>query len=225
MKNKKLLFLFILLFHLVVLNDTNNLLFNFEFLMQGSLIYPGEETPQFILYHYVLNLGLIILFLSTVLQVVSETFEMRDYIITRCGCLKFKLILLEAALKNIFIILIIKQIIYIMFFIYTKSFTMFYFYDMVSTFLTLLMFAQCFSLFKLNGAKDKIPLFLIVGINMISQILSYEHPVFSVIVIASTDWKLNYLTNIAGKIIIILVLVSMIFLHKNLDKTLGEKDV
>ncbi len=191
--------------------------------MQGIIVNPFDETLEFILYHYVLNLGLMILLISTVFQAISQTFEMRDYIITRCGNLNFKFILLKVALKNIFTILIIKQIIYLMFFVYTKSFTMFYFYDMGSTFLTLIMLAQCFSLFKLHGAKDKIPLFIIVGINMISQMLSYEHYIFSIIVVASLGWKSSYVTSIVGKIVVIFVLSSMIYLQKNLDKTLGEK--
>lgn len=222
MKNKIKLFLFILLFH-VVLNNSNDLLLNIEFLMQGVIVNPFDETVQFILYHYVLNLGLMILLISTVLQAISQTFEMRDYIITRCGNLKFKFVLLIVALKNIFTILIIKQIIYFIFFVYTKSFTIFYFYDMGSTFLTLLMFAQCFSLFKLLGAKDRIPLFIIVGINMISQMLSYKHHVFSIIVVASLEWQSYYLGNMIGKIFVILVLSSMIYIQKNLDRTLGVK--
>lgn len=191
--------------------------------MQGVIVNPYDETLQFILYHYVLNLGLMILLISTVLQAISQTFEMRDYIITRCGNLKFKFVLLMVALKNIFTILIIKQIIYFIFFVYTKSFTIFYFYDMGSTFLTLLMFAQCFSLFKLLGAKDMIPLFVIVGINMISQMLAYEHHVFSIIVVASLEWQSYYLGNMMGKILVILVLSSMIYIQKNLDRTLGVK--
>lgn len=223
MKNKILLFSLILLLHLVVLNNTNDPLLNIEFLMQGTIIEPYDETPQFLLYHYVLNLGLMVLLISTVLQAVSQTFEMKDYIITRCENFKFKFVLLTEALKKIFTILMFKQIIYFMFFIYAKSFTMFYFYDMASTFLTLLMYTQCFILFKLYGAKDKIPLFIIVGTNMICQMISYEHHIFSIIVVASSKWQFHYLTNIIWKIIMTFILSSMIYLHKNLDKTLGVK--
>ena len=223
MKNKILLFSSILLLHLVVLNNTNDPLLNIEFLMQGTIIEPYDEAPRFILYHYVLNFGLMVLIISTVLQAISQTFEMRDYIITRCENLKFKFVLLTGALKTIFIILMFKQIIYFMFFIYTKSFTMFYFYDMVSIFLTLLMYAQFFILFKLHGAKDKIPLFLIVGINMICQMLSYECHVFSMIVVASLKWQFYDSINIIWKIVMIIVFSSMIYFHKNFDKTLGVK--
>lgn len=223
MKNKIKLFSIMLLFHLVVLNYTNDPLLNIEFLMQGIIVNQFDETLQFIMYNYVLNIGLMVLLIATVFQAISQTFEMKNYIITRCGNLKFKVVLLRVALKEIFTILIIKQIIYLLFFVYAKSFTMFYFYDMGSTFLTLLMFAQCFSLFKLYGAIDKVPLFVIVGINMISQMLSYEHHVFSMIVVASLEWQTSYLTNIIGKIVVILALSSMIYLQKNLDNMLGEK--
>ncbi|MFP3156474.1 hypothetical protein LQZ18_19055 [Lachnospiraceae bacterium ZAX-1] len=86
------------------------------------------------------------------------------------------------------------------------------------------MFAQCFSLFKLHGAKDKVPIFMIVGINMISQMLSYEHPAFSMVVVASLEWQSACLTNIVGKIGAVLALSGMIYLQKNFDKMLGEKD-
>lgn len=224
MKNKKLLFSLMLLFHVIVFNSTDDPLLNIEFLMEGIIIEPYDKTPQFILYHYVLNSGFMILLIATVLQAVSQAFEMRDYIITRCTNLKFKFVLLKTSLKNIFIILAMKQIIYCLFFLYGKSFTMFYFYDMASTFFTLLMYAQWFILFRLHGIRDKIPLFLIVGINMIGQMLSYYHHAFSILVTASLEWQTYFGRNIIGKIIVILLFSNMIYLHKNLDKTLGVKD-
>lgn len=224
MKNKLILFLSVLLFHLIVANDTNDPLLNFQFLMLGADVNPFDETLEFMLYHYVLNLGLMTLFLMTVLQAVSQAFEMRDYIITRRGYLTFKLVLLKTSLKNIFTILLIKQLIYLAFFAYARKFTIFYFYDMGSTFLTLLMFAQCFTFFKLLGAKDKVPLFVIAGIYMISQMLSFEHPAFSVIVIAGFQWQSFWLINMIGKTAAVLLVSGLIYLQKDLDKMLGVKD-
>jgi len=224
MKNKIKLFLSMLLFHLFVLNPTKSPLLNIEFLMQGVFANSVGVKLQFMFYHYILNLAFTVILIITVFQAISQTFEMRNYIITRCGNIKFKLIVLKVALKEIFAILIIKQIIYLLFFLYTKSFTLFYLYDMGSTFLTLFMFAQCFILFKLYGVKDKVPIFIIMGINMIAQMLSYEHHVFSIIVIASTEWKSLYLTNIIGKIVWILVFSGWIYLQKDYDIALGENE-
>lgn len=211
------LFLCILLFHLIVVNETDNTLLIFEFLIQGTIINPLDGTMEFMLYHYMLNLGLTILLLAAVLQAVSQIFEMSDYIITRCGKSKFKVVLLTAALKEIFKILAIKQVIYTAYFVYTGEITFFYLYDMGSTFFTLLMFAQCFILLKLLGAKDKVPLFVIAGINMISQMLSYENHVFLMIVIASCQWQSYWMVNIMGKAAVILVLSGMIYLRKDFD--------
>ena len=59
---------------------------------------------------------------------------------------------------------------------------------------------------------------------MIAQMLSYEHHVFSIIVIASTEWKSLYLTNIIGKIVWILVFSGWIYLQKDYDIALGENE-
>ncbi len=224
MKSKIKLFLCILLFHVIVGNDTDNPLLLFEFLMQGTTINSADQRMEFMLYHYILNVGFVILLLGSVLQAVSQAVEMRDYIITRCGKRKFKLVLLKSAFKEIFAILAARQIIYTVYFVYTGKFTKFYFYDMASTFLTLLIFAQGFILLKLFGAKDKVPVFIIAALNMISQMLSYEHPAFSAVVIASCQWQLYWVRNILAKAAVILALGIMIYLQKDFDRMLGVKN-
>ena len=68
MKSKIKLFLCILLFHVIVGNDTDNPLLMFEFLMQGTTINSADQRMEFMLYHYILNVGFVILLLGSVLQ-------------------------------------------------------------------------------------------------------------------------------------------------------------
>lgn len=87
-----------------------------------------------------------------------------------------------------------------------------------------MIFAQGFILLKLFGAKDKVPVFIIAALNMISQMLSYEHPAFSAVVIASCQWQLYWVRNILAKVAVILALGIMIYLQKDFDRMLGVKN-
>ena len=224
MKKDAILFFIILLFHLVVINPTDYLLLNFEFLAQGSVFNESNGKTEFILYNYLLSMGMIIIFVSMIFKSISQTLNLKDYIITRCGHLKFKMIVIKVALTAIFKILAIKQIIYILFFIKTQSFTLFYFYDMISTFLTLIMFSLVFIVLKLQGVKDKILLFGVIFLHMISQILSYNNIIFSIIVIASINWEAIYAYILIAKIVVIVTSIFILLSLKNLDKTIGVKE-
>lgn len=214
----------LLLLHLPVLNPTDDALLTFQFLAQGSHLdaYSGEK--MLIPYNLLFNIAMSVLFISRIFSRLSEIFNLRAYVITRGGSTTFKWVLIKKALWESAKILLAKLLIYALYFIMEQRGTWFILYDLVSTFLTLSMFSFVFILCKLNGANNKIPLFMLTAGNMIAQIFSFEFGVFSVIVIASIYWQNSPFVVIAVKILILLLLTFLVFFKKNVDQMLEVKN-
>ena len=218
---KKMILLFILgLLYAITINQTDSILNNFEFLSIGISSKDGE----FNLLNYLLNVSVFIIFLTNILEVINSIFKSRCYVISRGGQINFKKILIIETFKKIFFILILKQILYSIFFIKEQNFTIFYFYDMVSTLLTLGMFALISIFLKLWGTKDKTLLFLIIFVYMVSQALSFNNPIFSIFTIASIDWYETYFLTLLFKTVIIMILIGLVFNKSNLDNLIGENE-
>ncbi|MBY6037164.1 hypothetical protein KUV80_10885 [Fictibacillus nanhaiensis] len=119
-------------------------------------------------------------------------------------------------MQHIFVILLIKQIVYFLFFLISSSFTPFYLFDMISTLLTLSVLGLMQIIIKLQGISEKISLFLLLSITVIAQLMSYQYPVFSAIVIASAGWQDMQLTMLVIKSIAIAVMIYIVhFISKS----------
>jgi len=222
---KRLLFLSMLaLLHIAILNQTDYLLFSFEFIAQGSEYSYYYDIMALSVYNILFNTAMMVMFISTICKSVSDAFTMHPYIFNRGGQTIVKKVMLKRALNEILFILSAKLIIYICYFIYTQDFTFFFFYDMLSTFLTLGIFSLVFILSKLSGAKDKIPLFSLVAGHMIALILSFRVNFFSVFTISTVEWRTYFHIIIPIKLCVLGAFGVFILLKNNPNQILGVKN-
>jgi len=203
------------LLYLAAYNPTDNLLFTFQFVAQGSAINPFSGELYFSIYNTLFNIAMIVLFVSRICKGISDAFTLHPYIFCRGGQVAVKRVMLKRALIEISLILLAKLILYIPAFVISRSFSTFFFYDFISTFLTLSLFAFIFILCKLSGVKDKIPLFCLISGHMIALILSYQLRFFSIFTIASIDWQNDFWFTLPIKFLIIVAIMYFLLSKKN----------
>ena len=220
MKKFSFLVITLLLLLMTLYNPTDELFLSFKLLTQGSALDVYTMEKFLIPYNFMFNLGLSILFIAPICSRISEIFELRNYLITRGGEAVFKKVLIKKAFAVIVRVLLAKLLLYGVVFLIEQSATWFILYDLVSTLLTLGMFAIVFILCKLNGASDKMPLFLLISGNMIAQILSFEIRATSIIVIASIHWEDAPFGVITIKALILLLLIFLVYFRKNANQIL-----
>ncbi|RZT21385.1 hypothetical protein [Fictibacillus sp. BK138] len=175
----------------------------------------NDVTNKMQFYNYLLNLGTMVIYISIIESAIASRFRLRNYIATRGGHKTLINCLLRTVIQHICVILFIKQVVYLFFYFISESFSSFYGFDMLSTFLTLSLLALFLILLKLQGIKEKLSLFSIVSITAIAQFLSYHYPIFSTIVIASAGWQEWQALMLVCKSVGILIMMSIvIFLSK-----------
>jgi len=224
MKQIVKLFVVVLLLTLTVHNPTDDWLWRFEFLVQGSVFEPFSQQWLMILYNFLFSVGLFILFFSMICKRVSEIFHIRSYVITRGGEGMFKKVVIEKVFVEIGKILGVKLSIYLLFFAIMQDVRVFIFYDLISTFLTLGMFALVFVLLKMCGFSHKMSLFLLISINFIAQFSSFNTPVMSIIVIASIHWQDAPVVFLGSKLLILLSLLGLMFFKSYINHMLEVKN-
>ncbi|WP_226536232.1 hypothetical protein [Fictibacillus halophilus] len=201
----------IFLLYLSVNNRDGLHISSLELLVTGY----NDITNKMQFYNFLLNLGTMVIYISLIESGIASKFMLRNYISTRGGHKTLINCLMKTAMQYIFTILLIKQIIYILFYLRSGSFTSFYVFDTLSTLLTLSILALILIMMKLQGIREKISLFSILSVTAIAQFLSYHYPNFSIIVIASAGWQEWQLMMLVYKSILIIILFStVVFLSK-----------
>jgi hypothetical protein len=190
-KNKIAILITLLVLYLTTNNNTGDPLRSFELFALGIGIWEGET--YFNLLNFLLNLGSVLIYLTVIINPLAARLEMTDYILTRGGETCLKKLLLKTALSSIGMLILLKQLVYLIFWLWHQGFETFYFYVMASTFLTLLMLALTFILLKFKGWKTKIALFMLCVFYLISQRLTLDFSLFGIVVIAGRDWNWTYL--------------------------------
>lgn len=225
MKRKIFFVAILLLLHIATFNETDDLLLTFQFVAQGSSLDPFTDEVYFPVFNVLFNIAMMVMFISTIFKKISEVFMLHTYIFNRGGQTVFKRALIKCVFQKILFILIAKSIIYIGFFLFTREFTVFFLYDLLSTFLTLGIFSFIFILSKLFGIKNKISLFCIISGYIIALILSQQIYFFAVLTISTVDWQSTLIPIIPIKIFLFLIFGVSINLNKKPDRIfLGESE-
>lgn len=209
MIKKLILFATLSLIYCSVRNEQGIHISSFELLITGS----DKMEEKINLYNTFLNIASMLIYISLLESSLSSRFKLRNYIAARGGFSKVIHSLMKVSILNIFIILGFKQLLYSIFFLFSSSYTTFYIYDMLSTLLTLTFFSLILITMKINGVKGPYAIFALSSINILSQIISTETPLFSILIIGSADWNeiksFVYLYKIIS-IILLLYLVALV---------------
>ncbi len=203
MKRRLLLFAGILLLYLVVRNTDGISITSIEMLTTG---YDKIENKMYI-YLVLLNIGTMSIFISMIEGSLSSAFQLRNYIGARSGLKGILFFLIRVALKNVLIILCMKQVVYFTFYMVSFSFTGFYIYDMISTFLTLTIISLILIIAKINNIRTSIAYFMVLSLHVVCQFLSYKFPIVQLAVIASVNWENMLISMFVCKSIIIVALI------------------
>ena len=106
---RKCFFIAVLVFlHIVVLNQTNDLLLSFQFIAQGGEFSYNAHELQISLYNMLLNTAMMIMFISAICASVSDAFELYPFIFNRGGQTVTKKVIVMRMLKEILFILAVK---------------------------------------------------------------------------------------------------------------------
>lgn len=224
MKKRCLFTAVLALLHIAVLNQSDDLLLSFQFIAQGSEFAFYSYELQISLYNMLLNTAMMILLISVICKSISEAFELHPYIFSRGGQIVLKRVMVKRIFKEILFILAAKSLIYVLYFALTQRFTLFFLYDLLSTFLTLGIISSIFLLAKLSGTKDRIPMFALTCGHMVALILSYRISAFSILTISTADWQTLYPVILFAKLCITVTLGVFIIIKKNTDQLLGGKN-
>lgn len=177
-----------------------------EFLTIGYDQTMGSLQFNMILLNFFINSIFTILLLNRILKL----FGLSNYLYTRGRFLDIVNFITKKMVCEILIILILKQFVYCIFYFISKAWSVFYFYDMISTVLTYIILGFIIICLKLFQVKNKIIYFLILMSMGAIQILSYKWSFFSLFIVASINWRDSYLLVFGGKISFILLLYILI---------------
>ncbi|NBI06910.1 hypothetical protein D3Z33_08595 [Senegalia massiliensis] len=167
-------------------------------------------------YNYILNISSIIMFILFIQSSISSVDKLKYYIVSKGGYKALKLNLCKSSLKSVIIIILIKHVIY--FFEYFMSSNLeFYYFDMISSFITLITYSMILIIFKLMNIKDFILSLIFISTIILAQFLSYKHFYLSYIVIASYNWRTMYLNIILVKSILLVLCIFILFRFKKID--------
>ena len=184
---------------------------SFELLITGY----DEMEEGIHLYNTFLNIASMLIYISLLESSLSSRFKLRNYIAARGGFNKVIHCLLKVSILNIFIILGFKQLLYSLFFIISFSYTNFYIYDMLSSFLTLTSLSLILIAMKIYGIKGAYAIFTLSAANILSQIISTEISLFSIFIIGSEGWnEIKSFVYLYKIIFIILMLYFVLIVSK-----------
>jgi hypothetical protein len=208
----------ILLFYFSVSNERGLHISSIELLDTGYNSSAGKMQIS----NYLLNLATNVIYITFILKEISLIFRLRIYIASRGGYNVLINRMIKSSLKNVFIILLVKQLVYIIFYFLSPSYSHFYIFNMISTFLTLSILALSIIITRLQGIKETLSFFSILSITALTQYMSYKYSIFSILVIASSNWKKFAFVVILFKFISLLVLFYLVFSILKPDKLIGR---
>lgn len=216
-------FLMIFLITVIARSSVDGKYFTVQSVRDIIIPYIGDlKTLSFILLS--LNIALIYLFLSSLVETTNSFFEMESYFITRAMKEGFYKVYLKLILKEVSILSIIFFINGIIFTLRYATGVLTIFEITISVFLTLIIWGNCLFLLKVYGLTMKSGFFLIFTGIILSQFLSRFYSLFSLLVIGSLYFEELISFIFVGKIIIIIVITILCWLKIKTYEAYGGKD-
>lgn len=205
---KRIIILNVVLIILFFSVDNNNLLnISSVELMGTGYDYSSENIH---LYNYILNISSLIVYIFFIQYSIVSINKLKYYIVSRGGCEALKLTLFKNSLINVLIIIFAKQLVYFLNYFMSSDMS-FYYFDMISSFITLTIYSIILIIFKIINIKDSILSLLFISTIIISQFASYRYSFFSYIVIASYNWRLMYSNIILFKSLLLMLFAVILF--------------
>lgn len=199
MKSRLLQFLGILVLYAVVRSSVDFGNLSIQMLVTGYNFVEGKMSIPLLFF----NSGLVCIFLSMINKTIVSAYSLRQYVAARAGGFGVSLYLVKVALKEIAIIILYKQIIYGIAFCTSFTYSKFYIYDTLSTFLTLLFYSCLLIILTRRSVNSSIGFFLVMIISILFQSLSYAYPFLHVFIIATANWETSFFSMILFKVILV----------------------
>ncbi len=204
MKSRLMQFLGILALYAVVRSSAEFGNLSIQMLVTGYNFEDGKMSIPLLIF----NSGLICIFLSMMNKTIVSAYSLRQYVAARAGNFGVSLYLVKAAFKEIAIIIFYKQIIYGIAFCTSFTYSKFYLYDTLSTFLTLLVYGCLLIILIRRNVNSSIGFFLVIIVAILLQSFSYEYPFIHIFIIATANWENSFLSMILFKILLIGICVK-----------------
>lgn len=214
MKKNLILFATLSLIYFSARNEQGIHISSFELIITGY----DQIKEKINLYNTFLNIASMLIYISLLESSLSSRFKLRNYIAARGGFSKVSHCLMKVSIINIFTILVFKQLLYTLFFLISLSYTTFYIYDMLSTLLTLTFFSLILITMKIHGVRGAYAIFALSAVNILSQIISIETPIFSIFIIGTADWNEIKIFVYLYKIIFIILMFYFVLLVSKSNK-------
>lgn len=216
----KLVFIIMLLM-LPIHNESENALMSFQFLAQGSSydLYRGMYLS---FYNSLFSITTWLVFLLTICSELSKIFEQREYILSRGGMRRLKQVLLMRLLFISSFLVTAMLVVYAIYFSLERRVDLFILFDMGTLFLISFLYGAFFLLLRMNGVKEKIASFVLIGFSMFAQIFSFEIITVAVFSRSTIHWNEYHFQILLAQTILLLVAVMVLIQFKNKDSLLED---
>lgn len=169
----------------------------------------------------ILHIGAVAIYLSFIESALDSVFRLRYYIYARGNMHGLVFRLWRAVTIQIALVLLVKQLVYVL--TSTSSFftSPFYWYDMVSTFVTLQLLGFLLMVMKLHGVRSSLSFAGVLFTVVVGQILSYEYLAGGLVVIAAAGWEDQHLLLLMLKSLLTVALFIKAFSFTKPDHLMG----
>ncbi len=214
MRSKVYSFILFLLINVAVIGVNSNPPFH---AMESILIPNNDITGTVNFYHFLLNICVCLIFISAVIRMTDEQFQLNSYILTRTTEKKAFMLHIIRVGKELTILVFLKltadiclgQI---------KGFENFdkFLPLALTTLITVYLWIVIVYLLKLLRISTKFTYFIMAGSIVLAQYLSTFVPVLTVLVIASSSYLKHVLYWLALKVLLLvcIIYINLVFCKK-----------